>query len=181
MAKKKYTSPNADEFLQLIQAHSPQNSQIASTQRAIIKPGPRAYKVASVMQIQNPATWEIRHKQLHLNSFPFRVDTGVDFSVKDGLAHWSCKDEEIDQLTEIICMRLPSFTRRLVQNASSELQQPALHVHDVHAAPVSFKPHQIRRQIRRRRRIVMKNSAINNHSPCEGSGMIATAAFWPVS
>ena len=31
MAKNEYTSPSADEFLQLIQAHSPQKPQIAST------------------------------------------------------------------------------------------------------------------------------------------------------
>lgn len=98
MAKKKYMSPNADEFLQLIQANSPQNPQIASTQRAVIKSGPRTYKVASVIQIQNPATGDIRHKELRLNSFPFRVDRGIDFSAKERLAHWSCADEEIEQL-----------------------------------------------------------------------------------
>jgi len=98
MAKNKHTSPTADEFLQLIQAHTPNNPQIASTQRAIIKPGPRTYKVASVLQIQSPSTGEIRHKELHLNSFPFRVDRGVDFTTKERLAHWSCTDDEIQQL-----------------------------------------------------------------------------------
>lgn len=98
MGKKKHQNPNANEFLQLIQAHTPKTPQIASTQRAVIKSGPRTYKVASVMQFQNPATGEVRHKELHLNSFPFRVGKGIDFSEKERLARWSCEDSEIEQL-----------------------------------------------------------------------------------
>ncbi|MBB02236.1 MAG: hypothetical protein CMJ47_06290 [Planctomyces sp.] len=94
----KQNNPTADEFLQLIQANAPNNPQIASTQRVVIKSGPQTYKVASVLQIQNPATNEIRHKELRLNSFKYRVGKGIDFSAKERLAHWSCTDDEIEQL-----------------------------------------------------------------------------------
>lgn len=98
MTKNKHNSPSEDEFIQLIQANSPNNPRIASTQRVVIKSGPQTYKVASVLQIQNPKTGEIKHKELRLNSFPFRVDKGIDFSVKERLAHWTCSDSEIEQL-----------------------------------------------------------------------------------
>lgn len=98
MGKKKHSSPDADEFLQLIQANKPNHPHIASTQRTIIKSGPRTYKLASVMQIKNPKTGEVRHKELHLNAFPFRVDKGIDFDTKKRLAHWTCSDEEIEAL-----------------------------------------------------------------------------------
>lgn len=94
----KHTAPTDDEFVQLIKAHSPHNPNIEIIQRAVIKPGPRSYKLASVLQIKNPKTGEIGHKQLQLNSFPFRVGKGIDFSTKERLARWSCEDDEIEQL-----------------------------------------------------------------------------------
>lgn len=50
------------------------------------------------MQIQNPETGEIRHKELHVNAFPFRVDKGIDFGIKERLARWTCEDDEIELL-----------------------------------------------------------------------------------
>ena len=85
-------------FFNLITANEPNHPHIASTQRTVIKPGPRTYKLASVMQIKNPATGEIKKKELRLNAFPFRVGKGVDFDAKERLAHWSCENDEIDQL-----------------------------------------------------------------------------------
>ncbi|MCB7128810.1 MAG: DUF4263 domain-containing protein [Candidatus Brocadiales bacterium] len=98
MGKKRYHPPNEEEFVQLIKAHSPANPNIDIIQRVVLKCGPQTYKVASIMQIKDPETGEVRHKELRVNSFPFRVGTGVDFSEKKRLARWTCEDGEIEQL-----------------------------------------------------------------------------------
>lgn len=98
MGKKRHQSPSEEEFVQLIEAHSPAHPNIESIQRVVIKCGPQAYKTASIIQIKSPETGEVRHKQLHVNSFPFRVGTGIDFSEKNRLNRWTCEDGEIDQL-----------------------------------------------------------------------------------
>jgi hypothetical protein len=96
--KKRFRPPDEEEFVQLIKANSPSNPRIQIIQRVVIKSGPQTYKVASILQIQDPETGEIRHKQLHVNSFPFRVGSGVDFSEKNRLNRWTCEDGEIEQL-----------------------------------------------------------------------------------
>lgn len=98
MSKKRHQPPNEEEFVQLIEAHSPSHPHIDIIQRIVLKCGPKTYKAASILQIKDPETGEVCHKQLHVNSFPFRVGTGVDFSEKRRLARWSCEDGEIDQL-----------------------------------------------------------------------------------
>jgi hypothetical protein len=98
MGKKRHHPPNEDEFVQLIKANSPSHSNIQIVQRVVIKCGPQTYKTASILQIKDPDMGEVRHKQLHVNSFPFLVGSGVDFSEKKRLARWSCEDGEIEQL-----------------------------------------------------------------------------------
>ncbi len=94
----RHTRPSVNEFLQQIQFHEPAHKNIANTQRTVIKAGPRAYKTASILQFQDPETGEIKSKQLQLQTYSFKVDTGVDFSTDGKQAHWSCQDEEIEQL-----------------------------------------------------------------------------------
>ena len=98
MSRKSHEPPDEDEFVQLIKANTPSNSNIQIVQRVVIKCGPQTYKTASVLQIKDPKTGEICHKQLHVNSFPFRVGSGVDFSEKQRLNRWTCEDGEIEQL-----------------------------------------------------------------------------------
>ena len=98
MSRKSHEPPDEDEFAQLIKANTPSNSNIQIVQRVVIKCGPQTYKTASVLQIKDPKTGEICHKQLHVNSFPFRVGSGVDFSEKQRLNRWTCEDGEIEQL-----------------------------------------------------------------------------------
>lgn len=98
MGKKRYQPPTEEEFVQLIKANSPSHPNIEIVQRVVLKHGPQTYKTASIMQIKDPETGEVRHKQLHVNSFPFRVGSGIDFSEKQRLARWACEDSEIEQL-----------------------------------------------------------------------------------
>lgn len=98
MAKSRFQPPTEEEFVQLISANSPSHPHIQIIQRVVLKCGPQTYKTASILQIKDPDTGEIRHKQLHVNSFPFRVGSGFDFSEKQRLARWSCEDGEIEQL-----------------------------------------------------------------------------------
>ncbi len=99
MGKKRFYPPNVEEFVQLIEANVPKNPNIEIIQRVVLKAGPKTYKTATVLQIKDPSTGERRHKELHVNSFPFRVGSGVDFSLKKRLARWTCEDGEIDQLS----------------------------------------------------------------------------------
>jgi hypothetical protein len=98
MSKKRFHPPDEDEFVQLIKANSPSHPNIQIVQRVVIKCGPQTYKTASILQIKDSETGEVRHKQLQVNSFPFRVGSGIDFSVKERLNRWSCEDGEIEQL-----------------------------------------------------------------------------------
>ena len=98
MAKAQKIPPTEEEFRQLIEVHSPKNPNIDVIQRTVIKPGPQSYKMASVLKIKNPTTGEINHSQLHLNTFQYRADGGIDFSKKERKAQWSCEDQEIERL-----------------------------------------------------------------------------------
>jgi hypothetical protein len=98
VTKKRHHPPNEEEFVQLIDANSPTHPNIQIIQRVVLKCGPQTYKTASILQIKDPETGELRHKELQVNSFPFRVGSGCDFSVKHRLARWSCEDGEIEQL-----------------------------------------------------------------------------------
>ena len=95
---KKHVKPSVNEFLQLITVNEPAHENIAIAKRAAIKAGPRKYKAASIMHFQDPNTGEIRKKQLQLQTYSFRVDTGIDFSPEGKEAHWSCQDNEIENL-----------------------------------------------------------------------------------
>jgi len=61
----------------------------------------------TLLQIKDPETGEVRHKQLHVNSFPFRVGSGIDFSENTRLNRWTCEDGEIEQL----CIFLQNFDK----------------------------------------------------------------------
>jgi hypothetical protein len=107
MKRQRHVPPSEDEFVQLIKANSPVHPCIQIVQRVVIKCGPQTYKTASILQIKDPVSGEVRHKQLHVNSFPFRVGSGIDFSEKQRLNRWSCEDGEIEQL----CIFLQSFDK----------------------------------------------------------------------
>lgn len=107
MSKKRFRPPDEEEFVQLIKANSPANPNIQIVQRVVIKCGPQTFKTASILQLKDPDTGEVRHKQLHVNSFPFRVGSGLDFSEKNRLNRWTCEDGEIEQL----CIFLQNFDK----------------------------------------------------------------------
>ena len=96
--KNRHERPSEEDFLLSIQARQTGIPNCAMAQNCVIKRGKRTYKVASVMQFENPDTKDISHIELHLNDYPFRVGTGIQWDVKDRLKHWGCKDEEIERL-----------------------------------------------------------------------------------
>jgi len=101
MAKKmttRHERPSEEEFLLSIKARQTSIPNCDVSQNCVIKPGPQTYKVASVLQFQNSETKQITHRELHLNDYPFRVGTGIQWDVTDRLRHWTCKDEEIEKL-----------------------------------------------------------------------------------
>lgn len=97
-AKVRHERPSEEEFLLSIKARQTGIPNCAMAQNCIIKRGKQTYKVASVLQFENPDTGDISHHELHLNDYPFRVGTGIKWAVKDRLKHWGCKDEEIEKL-----------------------------------------------------------------------------------
>lgn len=107
MSKKRFSPPDEQEFVQLIKTNTPSHPNIQTIQRVVIKCGPQTYKTASILQIKDPETDEVRHKQLHVNSFPFRVGSGIDFSERTRLNRWTCEDGEIEQL----CIFLQTFDK----------------------------------------------------------------------
>ncbi len=90
--------PSEDDFFLSIKARQTNIPNCAIAQNCVITRGERTYKVASVLQFRNPDTGEISHHELHVNDYPFRVATGIKWDVRDRLAHWGCKDEEIERL-----------------------------------------------------------------------------------
>ncbi len=98
MPKKRYSPPDQAEILQEINVRATKIPNCEVIQSAVLKPGPKTYKVASVLQFRNPATSEVTHQELHLNDYPFRVHSGIKWEVRDRLKHWGCKDDEIEQL-----------------------------------------------------------------------------------
>ena len=98
MAKKRFQRPSEDDFLISIKSRQSAIPNCSSTQNCVIHKGSQTYKVASVLQFTNPQSGEVSHQELHLNDYPFRVGTGIQWDVKDRLRHWKCKDSEIEKL-----------------------------------------------------------------------------------
>ncbi|MBI3675186.1 MAG: DUF4263 domain-containing protein [Proteobacteria bacterium] len=98
MSKIRHQHPTEDEFLLSIRSRQAAIPNCHVVQNCVLKKGKQTYKVASILQFKNPATGEISHSELHVNDFPFRVGTGIQWDVKDRLKHWGCKDEEIERL-----------------------------------------------------------------------------------
>jgi hypothetical protein len=98
MTKQRHEHLSEDDFLIQIRTRQSGIANCECLQNAVITKGQRTYKVASVLQFKNPATGHISHRELHLNDYPFRRTTGVQWDVKDRLKHWSCKDDEIERL-----------------------------------------------------------------------------------
>ncbi len=98
MAKKRFEHPSEDEFLLEIKTRTSKIINCDCSQSAVIHKGRNTYKVVSVLQFKNPKSGEITHKEVHFNDYPFYVETGVQWDVKDRLKHWKCKDEEIDRV-----------------------------------------------------------------------------------
>lgn len=98
MSKKKHERPNEDEFLLSIKAQQSSIPNCSVTQNCVIKNGPQTYKVESILHFTNPTTGDVSHYELHVNDYPFRVGTGIQWDVKERLKHWGCKDDEIEKL-----------------------------------------------------------------------------------
>jgi hypothetical protein len=98
MTKQRYEHPTEEEFLVQIRTRQSGIPNCECQQNTIITRGQKTYKVASVLQFKNPTSGEITHRELHLNDYPFRRTTGIQWDVKDRLKHWTCKDDEIERL-----------------------------------------------------------------------------------
>ena len=97
MSKRTHTPPDDSQIIQEITARTVKLPNCIGSQSTIIKRGPRTYKVASVLQFENPENGNTK-RQLNLNGYPFRVGTGIQYDVDDRLAHWRCQDDEIQKL-----------------------------------------------------------------------------------
>jgi len=98
MSNQRHERPTEEEFLLSIKARQSRIPNCSLTQNCVIKDGPQTYKVASILQFTNPTSGEVTHYELHVNDYPFRVATGIQWDVKDRLKHWGCKDDEIENL-----------------------------------------------------------------------------------
>ena len=98
MAKRRHERPSEDEFLVEIRTRQSKIPNCECLQNCVITKGKLLYKLASVLQFKNPKSGLITHRELHLNDYPFRLATGVQWDVKDRRRHWSCKDDEIERL-----------------------------------------------------------------------------------
>lgn len=98
MNTPRYEHPSDEEFLVEISTRQSRIQNCECLQNAIITRGAKTYKVASVLQFRNPTTGQITHREVHLNDYPFRRATGIQWEVKDRLKHWACKDDEIERL-----------------------------------------------------------------------------------
>lgn len=102
MSSRSSKAPTAaefdEQFVQQISAAKGVLPNSELTHRTVIKAGPRTYKVACILQFTNPDTGEITHRELRLNSYKYLVGSGIDFSVKERLCRWDCRDEEITRL-----------------------------------------------------------------------------------
>lgn len=98
MSKQRHERPTEEEFLLSIKARQSSIPNCSLTQNCVLKDGPQTYKVASILRFMNLTSGEVTHYELHLNDYPFRVATGIQWDVKDRLKHWGCKDDEIERL-----------------------------------------------------------------------------------
>jgi Shedu protein SduA, C-terminal len=98
VSKKRHERPSEEEFLLSIRARQSTIPNCSVTQNCVLKNGPKTYKVASILPFKNPISGQVSHCELHLNDYPFRVGTGIQWEVKDRLKHWGCKDDEIEKL-----------------------------------------------------------------------------------
>jgi hypothetical protein len=98
MAEKRHKLPTETEFIQEITARAANLPNCEMMHKTVIKSGPKTYKFAVVLQFTDPKTGDVTHRELRLNSYPFRVATGIDYSEDNRLARWSCRDQEIERL-----------------------------------------------------------------------------------
>lgn len=98
MAKKKPTArPSELDFVQEIKAKIAKIPNCSLAKSTVIKLGPQTYKLATILEFKDKSG-KITHHELRLNDYPFRVDGGIKYEIDDRLAHWFCRDEEIEQL-----------------------------------------------------------------------------------
>ena len=102
MAANRYEPPTEDEFVQEITARAANIPNCKMTHRTVLKAGPQTYKSASILQFTRPDTGDVSHRELQLDSYPFRVTTGLDFREEKRLAKWSCRDHEIERLRRFL-------------------------------------------------------------------------------
>jgi len=127
MANAKHKRPTKQGFLLSVKARQTGIPNCNVAQNCVLKSGPRTYRVASVLQFTNSTTGQITHTQLEVNDFPFRVDTGIQWELKDRLKHWSCKDDEIVALlaflSNIEAIEAPGDYAVIDRHASPTLDQ----------------------------------------------------------
>jgi len=98
MAKQKKPPPTEEEFLQTIDSMPVNIPNCHRAKKSVVKAGPRAYKLASVLEFRDPDTGQVSKRTLTLNTFTFRVTGGIDFAGDKRVGHWSCDDNEIRRL-----------------------------------------------------------------------------------
>ena len=90
--------PSEIDFVQEITARVANIPNCRLVRTCLIKRGPQTFKVATILQFCKPGTTDISHHELVLDAFPYRTSGGVDYSKRERLAHWGCRDDEIKQL-----------------------------------------------------------------------------------
>lgn len=91
----KHSPPTKDEFLQTIDSMPVNISNCRRAMKSVLKAGPRNYKLASILEFLDKESGAVTQRTLQLNTFPFRVSGGIDFSSTKRIGHWSCDDHEI--------------------------------------------------------------------------------------
>lgn len=99
MAKSRYKAPTEEEFEQIIDARPVGLPNCRRLKRTVIKAGPKNYKCATVLEFTKPDDAEtVSSRSLTLNTFPFTVFGGLNFSRESCIGHWHCDGREIDKL-----------------------------------------------------------------------------------
>lgn len=101
---------------------------LLSTEKVVVKNGPRAYKTASLLYWGNEATGAVRKTELRVQQWDARVD-GPGYAFDATPKKWSCEDDEIKAVQALLNRTFPESGRYQLIGQGADVSSVVAEIH----------------------------------------------------